>query len=408
MASIEQTRDPLSSSWFQAAAQNHDRQRVGPHSGDKIKLLMMLTNFKIGGTERQVTNLALRIDPSRFELHLACMHNSGELRQEIETLQVPRPVFRIGRLYALRTFWQALRLIRYIRVNAIEIVHSYGYYPNVFAVPAARLAGASIVIASIRDRGDVLTPFHRRLQKLVCRLADCVLVNAEAIRETLIEQGYRPDNIVVIRNGVALPRPHEKQERAALRRELGFSPSAPIVMVFSRLNPMKGIEYFLDAAAIVASRIAEARFLIVGDGANRPELERYAAHLGLGDRIAFTGFRTDGPDLLLEASVSVLPSLSEGLSNSLLESMASGIPVIAARVGGNPEIIEDGVSGLLIPPRDAVSLAGAIITILEHRGIASQFGEAGRRRVTELFSMERSVGEVEGLYQHLVETRVRI
>jgi glycosyltransferase involved in cell wall biosynthesis len=405
MASVKTSRDPLSGvrgsvsrSLFQVPAQNHER----------IKLLMMLTNFNIGGTERQVTDLALRIDLSRFELHLACMRNSGELLRELEPLQAPRPVFQIGRLYAIRTLWQAVRLALYIKRNLIQIVHSYGYYPNVFAVPAAKLARASVVIASIRDKGDVLTPFKRRLQKLVCRLADCVLVNAEAIRETLIAQGYRPDNIVVIRNGVALPSCGERQKGAALRQALGFDPSTPVVMVFSRLNRMKGVEYFLDAAAMVASRIPVAQFLIVGDGASRPELEKYAAHLGLAERIAFTGFRTDGRDLLLGVSVSVLPSLSEGLSNSLLESMASGVPVIAARVGGNPEIVEDGVSGFLVPPRDAVALAGAIITLLEHRELASRFGEAGRRRVAELFSMERSVGEVERLYQRLVETRAHV
>src|ERR1019366_5118720 len=151
----------------------------------KIKLLQMLTNFHIGGTERQVANLALGIDSSHFELHLACLWHSGELLAELETLQAPRPEFRIGALYSFKTFWQGIRLAHYVRRNLIQIVHSYGFYPNVFTVPVARLAGASIVVASIRDTGDLLTPMQRRLLKLVCRLADFVLVNAEAIPENL-------------------------------------------------------------------------------------------------------------------------------------------------------------------------------------------------------------------------------
>ena len=371
---------------------------------NRIRLLKMLTSFQIGGTERQVTNLAMRIDSSRFDLHLACLRNMGELLQEIEPLRVPRPVFDIGRLYAPKTLWQAIRLGYYIRRHLIQVVHSYGFYPNVFAVPAARLAGASIVVASIRDRGDILTPMQRWIQKYVCRLADCVLVNAETIREVLIEQGYQPDKIFVIRNGIVLSRFGRRDRGVELRRELRLPSTAPLVFVFSRLNGMKGVEYFLEAAAMVARNFPDVRFLVVGDGAKRKELEAHAATLGLSPRVTFTGFRTDVPDLLREAAISVLPSLSEGLSNSLLESMASGVPVVAGRVGGNPEIVEHGVSGLLVPPRDSAALAAAMGQLLRNPELAARFGEAGKRRVADLFSMERSVGEVERLYERLVGT----
>jgi glycosyltransferase involved in cell wall biosynthesis len=372
---------------------------------NRIKLLQMLTNFHIGGTERQVANLARGIDASQFDLHLACLHNSGELLAELETLRVPRSEFRIGRLYSPKTLWQGVRLAQYVRRNLIQIVHSYGFYPNVFTVPVARLAGASIVVASIRNTCDLLTPLQRRLQKLVCRLADCVLVNAEAIRENLVEEGYDPSKIVVIRNGITLSRFAKRERAAVIRQELGFPPTARLVGVFSRLNPMKGIPYFLDAATVLAERFPDVCFLVVGDGAIKRELEEQARRMGLGRRIAFTGFRSDVPELLSEAAVSVLPSLSEGTSNTLLESMAAGIPVIATRVGGNPEVIEDGVSGLLVPPRDSAALAAATARLLEDEALAARLGEAGMRRVSELFSIEGSVHETEHLYQRLVEAR---
>jgi glycosyltransferase involved in cell wall biosynthesis len=371
----------------------------------RIKLLKMLTNFRIGGTERQVANLALGIDSAQFDLHLACLCHTGELLADLEALHVPRPEFRIGSLYSPRTLWQGIRLAHYLRTNLIQIVHSYGFYPNVFTVPVARLAGASIVVASIRDTGDLLTPMQTRLQKLVCRFADCVLVNAEAIRESLIEQGYDPHKIVVIRNGIALSNFARKERSAVLRRELGIPPSARLVAVFSRLNPMKGVEYFLDAAIVLAGRFPDVSFLVAGDGESKKELQERASSLGLGQRIVFTGFRCDVRDLLSEAAISVLPSLSEGTSNTLLESMAAGIPVVATNVGGNPEVIEDGVSGLLVPPRDSTALAAAIVRLLEDEDLASRLGQAGMRRVSELFSLSGSVQQTEHLYERLVHVK---
>jgi glycosyltransferase involved in cell wall biosynthesis len=371
----------------------------------KIKLLEMLTNFHIGGTERQVANLASGIDPSQFDLHLACLRHSGELLAELETLRVPRSEFRIGKLYSPKTFWQGIRLAHYVKKNLIQIVHSYGFYPNVFTVPIAKLAGASIAVASIRDTGDLLTPMQRWLQKIVCQLADCVLVNAEAIRSNLLEQGYDPRKIVVIRNGIRRPELAREGRGAVLRRQLGLPLSARLVAVFSRLNRMKGVQYFLDAAIVLAGTFPDVCFLVVGDGGCKEELKEQASSLGLGQRIVFTGFRSDVPDLLSEAAISVLPSLSEGTSNTLLESMAAGIPVIATRVGGNPEVIEDGVSGLLVPPRDSAALAAAVGCLLEDDGLATRLGQAGMRRVSELFSLERSVRETEHLYQRLVEAK---
>ena len=230
-----------------------------------------------------------------------------------------------------------------------------------------------------------------------------MLVNAAAIRDTLIDQGYRPDNIVAIPNGIITAQPSAQESGARLRAELGLPASAQVVIVFSRLNRMKGIEYFLEASVSVSRRFPDARFVIAGDGNNRHELEEYAAHLGVASKTVFTGFRTDLPDILQEAAVSVLPSLSEGLSNSLLESMAAGLPVVATNVGGNPEIVDDEVSGLLVPPRDSAALATAMARILEDPALAGRFGRAGRRRVHEVFSMERSVDSVERLYRRLIQ-----
>jgi glycosyltransferase involved in cell wall biosynthesis len=294
-------------------------------------------------------------------------------------------------------------LAAYIRRHKIQIVHSYGFYSNVFAIPAACLTGAK-VIASIRDTCEILTPWQRRVQKAICRLADYVLVNADAIRRALIDQGYRADRIRLIPNGVVAYPFTRRQNSAALRAELGVPPAARIVLVSSRLNRMKGLPYFLEAAAVVAARLQDVYFVVAGDGAERKKLEEYAFDLGIARRVLFVGFRTDVPDLLSQAAISVLPSLSEGLSNSLLESMAAGVPVVATLVGGNPEVVDHGVTGLLAPPRDSFALAHAMLHLLENPDLAARFGAAGRQRAANVFSVERAVRETERLYTGLVES----
>src|SRR5256886_4183628 len=141
---------------------------------------------------------------------------------------------------------------------------------------------------------------------------------------------------------------------------------------------------------------------MVVDSPYKRELEGYAVQLGLGERVVFAGFRLDVPEILAEVAVSVLPSLSEGLSNVLLESMAAGAPVVATRVGGNPEVVEDGETGLLVPPRDPAALAQAICRLLDSPELASRFGQAGRERVIKSFSLERMVQKTESLYLDLL------
>jgi glycosyltransferase involved in cell wall biosynthesis len=384
---------------------------------DRVKLLKFVSLWGVGGTERQVVNLGMTLDPSGFDVRFACLRRWGEFLNEIEARRIPLAEYQIRSFYHYNALIAQRRFLRDLKRNRIQIVHAYNFYANVFAVPVAKLAGVPVVIASIRDMGVYLTPRQKWVQKLVCRWADAILVNAEAVKQWLVLEGYQPEKITVIRNGIDLSKFAGKNGHGNghLRRELGLDSRAPLVVMLSRLHRLKGIEDFLRAAAIVAGRFREARFLIVGSGfttrdggivedtAYRNELERCAASLGLERRVVFTGMRHDVPALLSETAVSVLPSLSEGLPNALLESMAMGVPVIATKVGGNPEIVEDGLTGLLVPPRDPEAVGRAICLLLENRRMAAAFGRAGSRRVAEQFSLHRMVSETERFYRRLLE-----
>jgi glycosyltransferase involved in cell wall biosynthesis len=198
----------------------------------------------------------------------------------------------------------------------------------------------------------------------------------------------------------------DRRDSAAVRTSFGFPPAAPVVAVFARLTRIKGVEYFLEAAAMLKARFEEARFLIVGEDFyedHRAGLEALARTLGLDSRVVFAGFREDVPDLLREVAVSVLPSLGgEGLPNVVLEAMAAGVPVVATRVGGTPELIEDGIQGLLVPPRDPGALALAIGSLLAEPRRRRSMGQAGRERAGKEFSIEAGVHATETLYERLL------
>ncbi len=394
------------------------RARGEAGGAGRIRVLQFLPAFGPGGTERQVLNLARALDPARFELRFGCFRRWGEFLGEVTDLRVPVTEYPIRKLYNARAWRERLRFTRYLRHERIQVVHTYNFYGNAFALPAARLARIPVVVASIRDIGGGLAPLHQRAHRVVCRLAHRIVVNAEAIRQYLTAQGYDPRKIVVIRNGVDLSRFSGRRGDSRLRQDFGLPPGAPLVAVISRLIRMKGVEHFLEAAAVVARRVPDVWFLVVGewyrlarndaivrDDTYRHELERLAARLGLDGRIVFTGFRPDVPELLAEVAVCVLPSLGEGLPNAVLEAMAAGVPVVATRVGGIAEAVEDGVTGLLVPPRDASALARAIYGLLGDQTLAARFGAAGRERVVRHFSIERYVRDTAALYAQLLESK---
>jgi glycosyltransferase involved in cell wall biosynthesis len=378
-----------------------------------IRLLKVVPTFMCGGTENQFMALARSLDPDRFDLEFACLRRWGAFADEIDARHIPLLECNVTSFRSLSALRQQARLARYVTDRRIDIVHSYSFYGNLFAVPPARLAGVPVVIASIRDRAPYLTPMQKRAQRWACQLADCVLVNAEAVKEWLIGEGYDPAKIIVIPNGVELSRFERVNGAESPFRSLGIPDGAPVVLVVSRLNPLKGIESFMQAAALVAQEFPTVRFVIAGD-TNPNErwywstLTSLTVTLGLTERLTFAGLRRDVPQLLAAATISVMPSLNEALSNVVLESMAAGAPVVATRVGGTPEAIADDVNGLLVPPGDPRAMANAMAALLGDRSRARRLGDAARQSIHERFSMERMASATAQLYEALLTGQVEV
>ena len=376
------------------------------------RILKVVPTLMCGGTENQFMMLTRGLDSTRFDVEFACLRRWGPFVQEITERRIPLSEYKVTTFRSVYALTQQARLARHIARRRIQIVHAYNFYGNVFAIPPARLV-ARVVIASIRDCAPYLTPMQKRVQRYACQLADCVLVNAEAVKRWLVAEGYDESKIVVIRNGVDLTRFSESTDSKDVRRDLGLPGGTPLVVVVSRLARLKGLEQLIEAAAILKSRNQDGRFLIVGETAPSQrdyldELKRLAALHRVADRVVFTGLRSDVPALLSAADVAVMPSLNEALSNVLLESMAAGAPTVATRVGGTPEALIDGQTGLLVPAGEARPLAAAISQLLDDRVLAIRLGHAARQFIHQHLSVERMVRATEQLYAELLARKQRV
>jgi glycosyltransferase involved in cell wall biosynthesis len=283
------------------------------------------------------------------------------------------------------------------------------------------MARVPLVVAGIRDCGVYLTDWTRVVQREVCRLADVIIVNAQAIKDWLVGDGYAPDKIVVIRNGIDLSRflTPATTPPEAIRREFGVPPDVPLISHVARLCPSKGYDDSVESMAVVCARYPDARLLVVGEQLRSENGELYpsdeyrqaltarATALGIGDRVIFTGFRSDTPAIQQAVTVAVHPSRTEGLSNSLLESMASGAAIVATPVGGTPEIVEHDRTGLIVPTKNPRALGEAICALIADAGRRERLGAAARAYVRDAFSIPRMVENTERVYREALD-RTRI
>ena len=369
-----------------------------PLSTGTQHLFLMTNSFETGGSERQFTALAHSFRASSFQPHVGCIARRGGFLKGFEEAAE----FAVGRnLYGLGSMRARLRLARYLKDSDIAVAHAFDFYTNLLLIPAAKLAGVPVVIGSQRQLGDLLTPAKARAQLAVLRWSDRVICNSRAAAERLVEHRFPENHVVVIGNGLAA------SAFAPTAHALDRNPSVHRIGMIARMNaPSKNHREFLRAAARLRHRYPRTEFVLVGDGPLRAGLEREANDLGIGDGVHFLGERHDIPEILASIDISVLPSTSESLSNAILESMAAGIPVVAAAVGGNPELITKE-RGVLVSPGDPQELANAIESLLHNPDKRVEFGRNGRKFVETNFSIDAIRRRHEELYAELLEKKIR-
>jgi glycosyltransferase involved in cell wall biosynthesis len=364
-------------------------------------VLLVGDTLNLGGTEGQFVELACWLDRSRWDVEIACVRPEGPLRTRLEAEGFQPWHCGPASFKSPRLLGAIVALARRMRTRGVAVVHSLDFYTNMLALPAARLAGVRAVIGSQRNLGNLRSPAQRVLHSLSLRLATHVLVNSEAVRERVVQsQGIRPNRVTVIPNGVDLTR--FSPTSGTSRNGMGL-----VVGVLSNLRSEKGLPDLVRAVAVVRDRWADVRLVIWGEGPLRRELEDLVRSLGLTPSVTLPGSTTTPETVLRSVDIFVLPSLSEASSNGLMEAMATGLPVVATSVGGNPGLVEDELTGLLVPPGDASALAKAIIRLAEDRALAARLGDQARTHAQLTFGMERMVARTEALYARALDERAR-
>lgn len=371
----------------------------------KKNVLQLIGSFHQGGSERQAVQLTrlLRRDKT-YNVRLAALNSEGVLKSEVESLGLTDiPEFKLNSFYDLNFFKQLQKCARFIKENNFEIVHAHDFYTNVFGIAAARLANVKLKIASKRETSGMRTNAQKLVEKRVFNFADRIVVNSEAVKNYLIAEKIRAEKIRVIYNGLDLQR-LEPQKLA--RREICETLGLPledrlkfVTLVANLRHTVKNQRMFLRTAKRVAEKIPESHFVLAGEGDLKTDLENFARELNVADRTHFIGRCTRVPELLSISSVGVLTSFAEGFSNSLLEYMAAGLPVVATNVGGAAEAIIENETGFLIESDDDAAMANRLIELLENEAKIAGFGEKGRQTVKEKFSLETQLEKTLELYE---------
>jgi lipopolysaccharide/colanic/teichoic acid biosynthesis glycosyltransferase/glycosyltransferase involved in cell wall biosynthesis len=382
----------------------------------RIKILRVIARMNVGGPAIHVVNLTAGLDPTRFSSILVTgTENPGEgsmldlaVANKIEPVVIPEIV---GQATLKPRDWKALiALYRLMRKERPHIVHTHAAKPGVLGRVAARLAGVPVIVHTFHGHilhgyyGPVMTWLLRRMERILARSSDRIIAVSEQVKQDLVRYGVAPvEKISVIPLGFDLqPFLDSGEYRGTFSRELGLPNDARLVGIVGRIFPIKNHRLFLEAAARVAAEEPSARFVVVGDGALRPEMEAHARRLGIADRVTFAGWRRDLPRIYSDLDALVVSSRNEGTPVSAIEAMAAGCPVVATRVGGLPDLIADGETGRLVPSEDAPALAAAIIRVLRDPAAAQQMARAAREEVKQRFRVERLIADTERLYTELL------
>ncbi len=370
-----------------------------------LRIAYVIKSMITGGSQTHLTQVLRFLDRQRFDPVLYCLSGEGVLLDTVRALGVPVVTPGAGLSFKGPGLGRRMALLaRALRHQRADIAHNYLLRANLVGSVSARLARVPVVLCSKRGCHE-RRGFELVSAKIGNRLADCVPVNAAAVRDFVhANEGCPLEKMVVIPSGIDTTR-FRPLPAADFKARLGVPPGRRVVGAVTRMRVRKGVEEFLRALAAVCQRCPDAHALVAGDVGLDDELQALVRSLRLDDHLTLLGRRADMPEVFSAFDVFVLSSHDEGMSNALLEAMAMEKAVVATDVGGTPEVVRHGHSGLLVPSKDPAALAAAVSELLEQPARAAEMGRLGRRIVEERFSAQAMVRQMERLYVDLATRR---
>jgi glycosyltransferase involved in cell wall biosynthesis len=367
----------------------------------KARVLYLSHAFMVGGAEEMVLNLVRHL-PDRFEPAVMCINQAGPIGEEIRRTGVPFSVLRLTP--GVSRPLDVLRLRDAVQALSPTIVHTFLLTGSLYGRFAAMMSGVPIVIGTEVNIYEKKKPLHARLERWLMNGTDAVIASAESVKEHYVAQvGADPAKVDVIYNAVDWAQLQATTTREEFRTSIGVPIDAPAAGIIARLTEQKAHRVLFEA--IAQPELSALHVVVVGDGELREELQSRAASLGIQGRVHFLGARRDLGNILAAIDIFAMPSFWEGLPLSMVLAMGAGLPVVASRVAGIPEVVHDRVSGLLVDAGDASQLARALAALVQDGALRARLGTAARAYVRPRFGVDGYVASIAGLYDRLLDAK---
>ena len=386
----------------------------------KVKVLHIITRLIRGGAEHNTLLSVKGLAELGYDVSLAAGPSDkkeGDIELDVRQAGIKLRVFHnlVREISPLNDLMAFFGLYLFIKKERFDIVHTHVSKAGILGRWAAKLAGVPFIFHTTHGNyfygyfNPLLTCFFIILERMTALITDKMITLTEVEQSQYLEQKIgKPSQYTTIHSGIDLNQfnpENIKGNHKDLRRVLGLHEDDFVVGSVGRIAPIKGHEYLIQAAPSIVKKIPRAKFLIVGDGPMRYEMEALATQLGLDEQVFFLGMREDVPELLSIMDAFVLPSRNEGMGRALVEAMAMGLPCVATSVGGVPEVVTDGETGLLVPAEEPKALAEAITRLAKDAELSKRLAQAAQRRALSAFGAQTMVNQISAVYQNFISHR---